>query len=98
MPEGKEAKKSTALHAMNKAFANRRLAAVDQILSSQIQGMRAARAAGTALPPPEVFAANKNLLPFASESVRVEWSVLTDPYLGEKRSATLLGRLGKRSG
>ncbi len=96
-PELKEAKNSAALQAMNRAFANRRLAAVDQILSSQIQGVRAAKAAGTAMPRPEAFAANKNLLPFASESVRVEWSVLTDPYLGEKRSAKLLGRIGKRS-
>ena len=98
VPEVKEAKNSTALHAMNRAFANRRLAAVDQILLSQIQGVRAAKAAGTAVAAPEAFAANKDLLPFASESVRVEWSVLTDPYLGEKRSAKLLGLLGKRSG
>jgi hypothetical protein len=98
VPEVKEARNSTALHAMNRAFANRRLAAVDQILSSQIQGVRAAKAAGTAIPAPEAFAANKDLLPFASESVRVEWSVLTDPYIGEKRSAKLLGLLGKRSG
>jgi eukaryotic-like serine/threonine-protein kinase len=97
VPEVKEARNSTALHAMNRAFANRRLAAVDQILSSQIQGVRAAKAAGTPIPTPEAFAANKDLLPFASESVRVEWSVLTDPYIGEKRSAKLLGRLGKRS-
>jgi serine/threonine-protein kinase len=96
LPAAVEAKNSAALHAMNKAFASRRLAAVDQILSSQIQGVRVAKAAGAALPTPEAFAANKNLLPFASEGVRVEWSVLADPYIGEKKAGRLLGRMGKR--
>jgi eukaryotic-like serine/threonine-protein kinase len=96
LSETVEAKNSSALQAMNRAFAGRRLAAVDQILSSQIQGVRAAKAAGAGVPPPEAFTANKGLLPFASEGVRVEWSVLADPYIGEKKSGKLLGRIGKR--
>jgi eukaryotic-like serine/threonine-protein kinase len=90
-----EAKNSSALGAMNKAFANRRLAAVDLILSTQIKGVQAAKNAGTVIPP-EVLAANKELLPFASETVRTEWNVMADPYIGGKKAGKLLGRIGRR--
>jgi eukaryotic-like serine/threonine-protein kinase len=63
---------STILQGMNKAFTNRKMAAVDQILLSQMKGVQTAKDAVMEVSPPEVFAANTGQLPFASDSFREE--------------------------
>jgi hypothetical protein len=96
-PGAETSKNSTVIKGMNKTFTNRRLAAVDQILLSQMKEVQAAKEAGTDVPPPEAFAANKGLLPFASDTVRMEWNLLADHSVGGNKAAKFLGRLGRRS-
>jgi eukaryotic-like serine/threonine-protein kinase len=90
-------KNSTLLEGMNKAFANRRMAAVDQILLSQMKGVWTSKDAELEVSSLEAFAANKGLLAFASDTVGGEWSLLADQSLGGKKAANFLARFGKRS-
>jgi serine/threonine-protein kinase len=87
-PEG-----SPILQRMCAAFAGRRTAAADRLLTSQIQRVQSARAAGLLLPETEL-AANRRLVPFASANVRTEWTRLAEP--SGKKSDKLLARMGRR--
>jgi biotin operon repressor len=42
------------------------------------------KAAGAQIDPVAQLADNRKLLPFASDTVKAEWSVLADQYSGEK--------------
>lgn len=87
---------STVLEGMNKLLSGRRTVAIDQVLTNQIRSVQAAKASGTAILPSETFASNRKLLPFASDAIRAQWSLLADPNSNGKRSDNFLARFGKR--
>ena len=87
---------STLLQQMRKLLLARSTTAVDQILISQLKQVQQTNASGAQIDPAAQLAANRKLLPFASEAVKAEWSVLADQYSGEKKVSSFFARRGKR--
>jgi hypothetical protein len=85
----------TSLRQMRDALSGRRRTTVDQILVSQAKHIQEVKAAGGQMDPSRQLADNRRLLPFASDAVKAEWSLLADQY-SESKMGKLLARFGKR--
>jgi serine/threonine-protein kinase len=94
--DANESNDSTLLRQMHTILSRRRITAVDQILTSQVKHIQETRVAGAQIDPAAQLAANRKLLPFASDAVKTEWSLLADQYSGEKRIGNFFARLGGR--
>jgi hypothetical protein len=88
---------STLLHQMRKTLSGRRTTAVDRILISQVKHIEETKGSGAKTDHVAQLAANRKLLPFASDAVKVEWGVVADQFSGEKKMSSFFARLGKRN-
>lgn len=92
---GVQASDTAVLRGMSKGFIERRARAADQILTTHAQRIRTAQTAGVEIDTTD-FAVNQKIAPFASGSVRSEWTRLADQYSGTKKTDGLMSRLGRR--
>jgi hypothetical protein len=81
---------------MFRMFSARRTTVVDQILTSQVERVQAARVAGTVIDLAAELAPSKKLLPFASDEAGAAWSQLADQSTGGRKVDKFLARLGRR--
>ena len=84
------------IYEMSKRFAGRRMNAVDKLLASQVEEIRRSQASGAQIDPAVPLDKNKRLLPFASDAVKADWSLLAEEHAGPKKSDKFFGRFSRR--
>jgi serine/threonine protein kinase len=80
-----------------RAFESRRTEIVDSALINQIKALQEAKAADGKLSPKAELAVNSDVLKFASESVRADWTLLVGQPKSSETSGTFLQRLSKKN-
>jgi serine/threonine-protein kinase len=88
---------SNLLHRMREILSERTRTAADQVLTDQIKQVREAASSGAPIDPSRQFAENRQLLAFASDAVKGEWSLLADQYSTGKKAGNFFARLGRRT-
>ena len=90
-----EADDSTTLHQTHNALLGHGTTAVDQILTGQVRRIQETKASGAQIDSVAELAANRKLLPFASDAVKAEWVALASQYEKTDKVQRAFGRMGK---